>query len=219
MSTIFKHPSNIIVAGPSQCGKTQFVKRVLTENMIQPPPSRIIYFYAEKQPAFEELRTLFPIIEFVQGFKQDIYENLLPTDNNLVIIDDLMSEVKDSADLSNLFTRGSHHKNATIILIVQNVYAQGKSMRNVNINSHYSVLFKNPRDTGQITTLAIQMDKRKRKFIEDAFQDATSTPYGYLLCDFCQTTPEENRFRTKIFKDQDVEIYVPKGIKVPEMFA
>ena len=137
----FKHPSNILVAGPSQCGKTQFVKRVLFENLIQPPPSRIIYFYAEKQHVFEELRAVFLIIEFIRGFKSDIYDSLSPTEFNLVIIDDLMSETKDSEELAKLFTKGSHHRNATIIMIVQNLFAKGNAMRTVNLNSHYVVVF------------------------------------------------------------------------------
>ena len=76
-----------------------------------------------------------------------------------------MSETKDSEDLSKLFTKGSHHRNATIIMIVQNLFAKGNAMRTVNLNSHYVVVFKNPRDSGQIRILAQQMQNRKRKFI------------------------------------------------------
>ena len=207
MSFPFKHPSNILVVGPSQCGKTEFVKRVLFENMIQPPPTRIIYFYAEKQSLFDELEAVFPNIEFVQDFQQSVYNSLLPTERNLIIIDDLMSEAKNSSELSNLFTKGSHHRNATIILILQNLFARGTAVRTASLNSHYTALFKNPRDAGQIRTYAQQIDGKNRKFIEDAFKDATSVPYGYLVFDFRQTTSDNVRLRTNIFKDEETVIY------------
>ena len=57
----------------------------------------------------------------------------------------------------NLFTKGSHHRNLSVIYIVQNLFHQGKGNRSISLNSHYLVLFKNPRDKLQILTLAKQM--------------------------------------------------------------
>jgi len=48
----FKHPSPIIVAGPTGCGKTQFIQRVIEEKKITPFPTKIIYFYSEWQEFF-----------------------------------------------------------------------------------------------------------------------------------------------------------------------
>ena len=89
-------------------------------------------------------------------------------------------------------------------------------MRAVNLNSHYVVVFNNPRDSGQISILAQQVQNRKRKLIEEAFEDTTSKPHEYLLLDFCQSTPEEFRVRSKVFKGDDMNVYIPKGIKVSE---
>jgi hypothetical protein len=43
----------------------------------------------------------------------------------------------------------------------------------MNLNTHYLVLFKNPRDANQVATLARQMYPSKSKFVLEAFEDAT----------------------------------------------
>ena len=36
-------------------------------------------------------------------------------------------------------------------------------------------------------------------FVQEAYQDATTKPHGYLVADLKQSTPEILRYRTKIF--------------------
>jgi hypothetical protein len=43
------------------------------------------------------------------------------------------------------------------MLITQNVFNRNKYYRTINLNTHYMVLFKNPRDMSQIMALAHQM--------------------------------------------------------------
>ena len=38
----FKHPSTILLSGPTGCGKTRFVRRILKERLIEPFPTRLI---------------------------------------------------------------------------------------------------------------------------------------------------------------------------------
>ena len=52
--------------------------------------------------------------------------------------------------------------------------------------------------------LALQMYPGRVKFVQEAFKDATSVPYGYLLVDFKQDTSEDMRLRTTIFPDDGV---------------
>ena len=47
----------------------------------------------------------------------------------------------------------------------------------------------NPRDVSQMTSLAKQMYPGRVKFVQEAFADATSTPYGYIFVDLKQDTP------------------------------
>ena len=81
----------------------------------------------------------------------------------------------------------------------------------MNLNTHYIVLFKNPRDAGQVATLARQMYPGKSKFVIESYEDATKEPYGYLLIDLRPETDERYRIRTKIFPDDERQfVYVPK---------
>ena len=97
-----------------------------------------------------------PHIEFVKGiptaFEQDSYFDV--NKQNLIVFDDLMIDASKDKRAVNLFTSGSHHCDLSVIYIVQNLFHQGKSSRSISLNSHYLVLFKNPRDKLQILTLA-----------------------------------------------------------------
>ena len=137
-----------MVAGPTFSGKTTFVKRIIQSNMVQPPPERIIWIYKEKDDNGElsSLKKEFPIIEFLSELDISILDGIKSSERNLVILDDVMSEAGDSKAVASLFTQGSHHRNMTVIFLVQNRYHQAKQMRNISLNTHYLVLYKNPRD-------------------------------------------------------------------------
>jgi hypothetical protein len=81
----------------------------------------------------------------------------------------------------------------------------------MNLNMPYLVLFKNPRDAGQVATLARQMYPGKSKFVLEAFDDATKKPYGYLFVDLKPDTDDAHRIRTNIFPDDERQYaYVPR---------
>ena len=76
-----------------------------------------------------------------------------------------------------LFTKGSHHRNLSVIYIVQNLFHQGKGNRSIILNSHYLALFKNPRDKLRILTLAKQMyPSETARFIKE-YEEAVQRPY------------------------------------------
>lgn len=130
--------------------------------------------------------------------------------SRLVVIDDLMRET--NSDLVDLFTKGSHHFNVSIMYITQNIFNQGKGRRTISLNTHYIVAFKNPRDRVQIQTLSRQVCPENCRYVQEAYKDATETPFGYLVFDLKQSTPDLHRYRTNIFPSdvpQDI-VYVPK---------
>ena len=101
-----------------------------------------------------------------------LYNSLEPDESNMVVIDDKMSEEGGSDELANLFTKGAHHRNLTVVFIVQNNFHQAKSMRTIILNSHYMVLFKNPRDRVQIRAHGTQVYSGHASFLAAAFHDA-----------------------------------------------
>lgn len=132
----------------------------------------------------------------------------------LVIVDDMMRESNEQ--VVDLFTKHSHHMGLSVIFITQNIFHKGKGMRDISLNSHYIVVYKSPRDRGQFATLARQICPGKTAYVNEAFEDATKKPYGYLLLDLTQTMPDELRYRTNIFPDDEPSnvIYVPKTYHV-----
>lgn len=213
----FLHPTTILVAGPTGCGKTEFMVRLLQSRSLQPFPERIEWVYSEWQSAYDRILALkLPgtKVSFVKEFDDSLYETLSPKVRNLVVLDDQMESAtvrqgKGSA-LAKFFTQGSHHRNLTVVYIVQNLFHQSPAMRTVSLNSHYLVLFKNPRDKSQIRTLASQMYPKKTSFLVDAYENATSRAYGYLVLDLRSGTPDDLRVRTQVVEEEGSQIvYVP----------
>ncbi|CAF1035618.1 unnamed protein product [Brachionus calyciflorus] len=137
-------------------------------------------------------------------------DEIVPSQNNLIILDDLMKECEENVSIQKLFTIDSHHKNISVFFITQNIFSRGKFTRTLNLNSHYLVLFNNPRDKLQISTLARQMFPGKSSFFIEAYDNASSKPHGYLMIDLKQTPENRNRIQTGITPDEQRIIYTPK---------
>ena len=73
-----------------------------------------------------------------------------------------MCDSSDTKSLAYLFTKGSHHRNVTILYLVHNLFDQGKSSRTVSLKSHYIVAFHNLRDPSQFRTMAAQLLPKTR---------------------------------------------------------
>ena len=199
----FKHPCTCMVVGPSQSGKSWFVIKLINSLrlMFDPPPERIVWYYGSHQP--DLFRELGDKVEFIEGIPNT---ELLDGRRTLLIIDDLMSET--DGRITKLFTKGSHHMNTSVVYISQNLYNKNKENRTISLNTHYLVLFKNPRDAGQISHLARQIFPDRVKYFREAYADATSHPYGYLLIDLKTTTPDDLRLRTAIFPGDELSTTV-----------
>jgi len=73
----------------------------------------------------------------------------------------------------DLFTKGTHHRNISIIPISQNIFHQSKHCSDISLNAKYLVLLKNVRDRSQFSpvkrreslpTAAAEIDPKKPNF-------------------------------------------------------
>ncbi|KAJ8026992.1 hypothetical protein HOLleu_31991 [Holothuria leucospilota] len=168
------------------------------------------YCYREYQPAFVEMSAALPQIRFVEGLPTNLEKYLDPSYKTLIILDDIMTSHGNDKRITDLFSKGSHHRNISVIYILQNFFYGAKETRNITLNAHYIVLFRNPRDKSQVSSLARQMHPGQVKFMQEAFSDATRKPYGYLFIDLKPYTPEEYRLRTNIYPGEQQYVYLPK---------
>ena len=202
MDTRLLHPFTMMMNGVTGSGKTRLTKNIIdhAQELIYPPPEKIIYHYGIWQDFFDTFRD----VEFVKGVPDP--KDIDPKQRHLLILDDLLMEL--DGNVTEFFIRGSHHLNTSVIFIVQNMFAKNKEMRTISLNSQYFILFKNPRDQRQVTELGKQMGKAK--LVTEAYEDATSRPYGYLFIDLKQGTPNELRLRSSILPGELTYVYLAK---------
>lgn len=202
----------MVVSGPSNCGKTFFVKDIIenAQRIISHPIDNIVYIYSCWQPLYDQLLKLREI-NFVKGLPDSLCDDSLlpPEKNNLLIIDDLMNDASGNIEVQNVFTKYVHHRNLSCIYLVQNLFIQGKASRTISLNTNYLVLFKNPRDRYQTSLLGRQMFPGNSKYFLESFNDATSAAYGYLFIDYKAKTPDHLRLRSNLLAEKTV-VYVPK---------
>lgn len=211
----FKSPFCAIVAGPSGSGKTVLLRKILEYKsaVFNKAPVKVVWCFGQMQDVYKK-----PVkncaIQYFEGFPdRDTLCSLRP---NLVIIDDLMSELTGDKDMADLFTKFSHHMNIDVVFVVQNIFHHGKEMRTISLNCHYFLLLKNPRDRRQAMVLADQTFPGSRDYFMTAYNDATSVPYGYLILDLKPSTPDCLRVRTRILPSETIKGYFSPIIYVSE---
>jgi hypothetical protein len=98
--------------------------------------------------------------------------------STVIVLDDLM-DTAYSTKVSELFTKGSHHLNISLLLITQNLFYQGQSSRTISLNSKCITVFKNPRDKTRIVYLARQVYPENTSSFHKAYLEACEDPHSY----------------------------------------
>lgn len=207
----FETPTSIFVVGMSGSGKSYLTRQILqhTNGMFKKPTVRILFCYGVWQDLYDRMNKEIPFIEFYQGLpsSDEIYEFGLIEGHKILVLDDLMIDAADKVEMAHLLCVGSHHYNITVIHLLQNIFHKGKAMRTASLNCHYFILFPSYRDRLQIQSFGKQLFPGKSKYFMDAFEKATSKPYGYLLVDISPHSDKTYQLRTDILPGQATRVF------------
>ena len=194
-------------------GKTTFTLNLLknAESLFKPSrPGFTILIYETWQSCYDIMLEKKLINLSIKGFEnidylKELFEENKDKGGTLIVVDDQMQKI--DYNLVNIFTIYSHHLKVTCLLLTQSLFLSNEIYRIISLNSNYIVLMKNTRDSSSVSILAKQTHPFKTRFVTDAYINATTDPYSYLVMDLRQETPEIIRLRGDIFTDV-IPVYV-----------
>lgn len=212
MDLRLRTPFRMAVCGPSGSGKTSLILELISfrELMCVSPPRAVFYFYTQWNDEFNKVSN----VHFIKGVPTpSTFENYVKVykdiGGSLVIIDDAMGNIK-SSDFSAIFTKYSHHLNASVCILLQSLFAKENVYRIISLNCNYFILTKNPRDSAQFGYFIRQLStsKKQNKFYQDVFSYVTKRPFGYIFLDLSQNCNEKLRVRTNYIPRKNVPMSV-----------
>jgi len=152
----FRHPFSCIMSGPSGPGMSSFFILFLQKFDVLSTEQKfgdsVVWCYCEMS-AIHPRQQLPANINFNAG-KPDASGDARG-EHWPLILDDLLNDVY-SKQACDLFTRGSHHLNISVILITQILLFEGRSCMDISLNDHHIVSLKNVRDMKQFRYLSNQ---------------------------------------------------------------
>ena len=201
----FPIPSGMVVSGPSNSGKTQWVLKLLenAQQMFTPPPKAIVWCYGQFSEVIPRLERKGWHVH--EGTPNDHLLSKIPKPF-ILVLDDLMGDI-DQKTLSDLFTKKSHHNNFSVIFLTQNLFE--KHTRTARSNAQFVVLMRSPNDMLSVQNLARQLFPRENNYFLHSYRQATEHPYGYLLISLHANSPNLLRLRTNIFPGEDQVVFTP----------
>ena len=206
----FKHPFTALIAGPTGSGKTVLTRNLLKEfkrtTSINAQTLNVLWCHGQWQTSYE-IKVEGVDIHYHDGLADEsLIKKIKP---HIIVIDDLMNEVCDNIEMSNIFTKQSHHMNISVIFIVQNMFKKGKEIRDIRLNCHQLILLKIPQDRFQVQVMGRQIFPSHTKAFNEAYHDATKEPYSYFNIDCSPSCPDNYRMKARLTAAENNGIYSP----------
>lgn len=230
-------PFGGMLLGSVQAGKTWWLRKFLKSlpEIIKPGHhfARIIYCYKMYQSVYDEMKKEVPLIEFVQGFPKQIFDELsedaeyetpVPT---LILLDDLWDTLKNDPRLRDLYLT-SRHLNVSVMLIIHNIYHQTQVLKDASKFMQFSrfiasifVPFFSVRNTNIyvlfemssaniVKNLGRDIFSQSKDFLYDAWrQEMDLGRYNYLFVQLKVDVPKIMRVAGNIFSPYDTRCYLP----------
>ena len=120
MDSRLAHPFTCIVSGPTGSGNSVFTLKLIehAQEIISPPPERILFCYGEYQKIFDN----YTVVEFHDGLPE--VSSFDGKKRTLLVMDDLMTSTDDR--VVDIFTKISHHKNLSVVYLTQNPFYKNR---------------------------------------------------------------------------------------------
>ena len=179
-----KKPFCMIIAGSSQAGKTHDILSWLQkpEKIFESPFERIVYICGSgKQKAFtrpglekiiftEDL-SLLTSLEYTEG-------------GQLLILDDVLTEISEDKQLIKIATAEVHHKNVSLMVLTQTIFMSTGPFKLLKENTQYFYI-KNHTNPFKLKVFANQIGLNTQEFILAYNYIMNKSPYSGLLVDLC----------------------------------
>lgn len=203
-----KENFKLFVSGPSGCGKTTFISELISNlhQISKRPPNKVIYFYKEWQDKFSHMETELGVT-FVEDSDM-IIERIKEFDNSAFVIFDDMLNSDNLKSVAQLFTVHGRHLNLCLAFLTQRLFNNNEYFRQISQNSDYMCIFKNPRNSMEIRTLANQITPKTLELL-DIYRKATKQPYSYILINLTQEGLPQLKYINNLFSNKHVvNVYV-----------
>ena len=171
----------LTACGPSQCGKTFWIYKLLLYLEKIPKIKKVVYLYTSYQRLYNEMKI------FIKEKKITI----------------------DFIDCNKGIPRASDIQTNLLVILVLFLLVKTYVMLMVNyviLVLIVNILFKNIGDRRNMTMVG---DNKgiKRCVFNNIVSDIEQSSYGYLLFDNCTTSYENSHVRTNMFPDDKTLIY------------
>ena len=120
----------------------------------------------------------------------------------LVVFDDMINS-KSLATLAPLFTVDARHMNMSLVFLTQRMFVNDEYFRQISQNCDYFIIFKNPRNSAEIRTLAQQITPGSLHLI-NIYIEATKDPFSYLFINLTQECKPQVKFLSQLFKKDNI---------------
>ena len=194
-----KENFKLFISGPSRCGKTFFVADLLQniQTFAKQPPSLVVYIYKVWQTKFDEMTNVVHIFLEDQKNIVDKIKEYATGAPILIVFDDMINS-SSLSELAPLFTVDARHMNMSLVFLTQRMFVNDEYFRQISQNCDYFIIFKNPRNSSEIRTLAQQITPGSLHLI-NMYIEATKEPFSYLFINLTQECPPEIKYLSQFF--------------------
>jgi hypothetical protein len=216
MIPIFHHPFSLIMASPSNGGKSTLAYNIIknSQTLVTNTNGKgfdsVWVLYRSYQPMYDQMKRelKIPVYLCEKTLHSDDLGSLLQKAQSkypIVLIDDGLCPENQEL-VKDLFCRLGHHLSVSTILIGQTLFDANPTLRICHRNTKAVIVFACPRDQGSLRTLIYQMvpDRTKAKLLLETVVKELEKPYNYVMFDFQPLCPVSQRYKTNILCENEL---------------